>query len=134
MAYQIAPRPLAPTPKAKPKKNRDYLAFLHRLPCVVTGRFGVDAAHVSYADRRYGHYGRAKATKAGDRWALPLAKTEHAKQHSMSERAYWEAVGINPHELALTLFGIWTDYPEPEAERLCIERLRDGRPHVRNNG
>lgn len=128
MASRVANSPNAfQIPKAKPIKNREYLAFIHRLPCVVTSRFGVEAAHLSFADRRYGHYGRGKGTKAPDRWALPLCDEEHTKQHQMSERDYWRHVGINPHELALTLFGIWIEYPEDEAERLCTDRIIEGR-------
>jgi hypothetical protein len=44
-AFRTEPEP----PRRRPKKRSDYLAFLHKLPCVVTGRTGVQAAHLSYA-------------------------------------------------------------------------------------
>lgn len=53
-AFRTEPEP----PKRRPKKRSDYLSFLHKLPCVVTGRFGVEAAHVSYASIFHGHFGR----------------------------------------------------------------------------
>lgn len=99
----------AETPKTKPKKNRDYLAFLHTLPCVVTGVHTVEAAHLSYPELQYGHYGRGKSSKAPDRWALPLSPEQHRRQHNMNEREYWRSVGINPHVLALTIHGLWSD-------------------------
>lgn len=104
IAASIAPDP---TPKRKPVKKASYLDFIRSLPCCVTGRYGVEAAHLSFAMPRYGHYGRGRGTKAGDRWALPLCPEEHRRQHSMSEEAYW--FGRAPHVLALTIFGLWSD-------------------------
>lgn len=116
----------AEPPKRRPKKRGDYLSFLHELPCVVTGRMGVQAAHLSYKSTMHGHFGRGKGTKAPDRFALPLCPEEHAAQHAMNERAYWEAKGIDPHALANTLFGLWNDYDEPEAVTYCTNRIMQG--------
>jgi hypothetical protein len=44
----------------------------------------------------------------------------------MNEREYWTSKGINPHELANTLFGIWSDYDEPEAVTHCTHRINQG--------
>lgn len=96
-------------PKSKPKKEASYLAFLHQLPCVVSGAYGVQAAHVSFANTALGHYGRGKGTKVPDRWALPLSPAEHAKQHAMNEREYWRQAEINPHLMALAIWGLWTE-------------------------
>lgn len=129
MAYRIAAA-LKPdeTPKRKPRKNGDYLAFLHNLPCVVSGEREVQAAHLSFAAPRYGHYGRGKGSKAPDRWALPLSAGEHRRQHSMNEESYWRSVGINPHVLALTIFGLWSDMgddAEPFAAAIINQHLAD---------
>jgi hypothetical protein len=121
-AFQHEPEP----PKSRPKKRGAYLAFLHLLPCVVTGQTGVQAAHLSYANIFHGHFGRAKGTKAPDRFALPLCPEEHAAQHAMNEQDYWSSKKINPHELANTLFGIWSDYDEPEAVTHCTHRINQG--------
>lgn len=124
-AFQREPEP----PKSRPKKRADYLAFLHLLPCVVTGRYEVQAAHVSYGSVMHGHFGRAKQTKAPDRFALPLCAEEHALQHSGklgSERDYWDSKGINPHALANTLWGLFCDYDEAEAVIRCTHRINQG--------
>ena len=120
MGFRIAYSKPDPTPKAKPKKEGAYLDFIRELPCCITGRHGVEAAHLSYAATQYGHYGRGKQHKASDRWALPLCPEEHRTQHSGPEQAYWMTTGINPHVLALTLHGLWTElgrdaYPFAEA-------------------
>lgn len=126
MASRIAYIPREEPPKQRPQKRKGYLAFIHSLPCVVTGRYEIQAAHVSYASAMHGHYGRGKSTKAPDRFALPLCADEHARQHNMNEQAYWLSVGINPHELANTLWGLFCDYDESEAVALCTKRINQG--------
>lgn len=98
------------TPKAKPKKQGAYLDFVRRLPCCVTGSRDVEAAHLSFAATEYGHYGRGKQSKASDRWALPLSREQHRLQHSMNEAMFWNSKGVDPHVLALTLYGLWTEH------------------------
>lgn len=114
-----------PTPKQKPAKKADYLSFIRSLPCAVTGRYGVEAAHVSYAAPHYLHYGRGKGHKADDRWALPLSPDAHRDQHSHNEKEWWQRQGINPHELALTIFGAWCAWGD-DAEPFCIARINQG--------
>jgi hypothetical protein len=111
MGYQInaALASCDPTPKAKAKKSKDYLSFIHLLPCVLTGQREVQAAHLSMAAPRYGHYGRGKGSKVSDRWVLPLSQAQHARQHQIGEDLYWRNAGIDPHILALTIHGLWTD-------------------------
>lgn len=89
--------------KSKPVKDKDYLSYLHDLPCIVSGKTPVQAAHISYADPKYGKLGRGKGTKESDCWAVPLHSTEHDRQHSMNERVYWRLVGIDPCIVALAL-------------------------------
>lgn len=96
-------------PKRKAEKSKDYLAFLHTLPCVVSGRYGVEAAHVNHPSLSHGHYGRGKGTKASDRWALPLSPDCHRLQHAMNERDYWASVGADPYLLCLTIWGLWSE-------------------------
>ena len=117
-----------PTPKAKPKKKAAYLDFVRSLPCCVTGRHGVEAAHLSFAMPRYGHYGRGRQSKSGDRWALPLCTDEHRRQHSMAEEVYW--FGRSPHVLALTLFGLWSDLgddAQPFAAAIINQHIQERR-------
>jgi hypothetical protein len=126
MAMRIVKPELAASPKVRPTKDRGYLSFIHRLPCVVTLRFGVEAAHISFANREFCHFGRGKGHKASDRWVLPLAKEQHDLQHSIGEKPYWESKGINPHALAVAIYGLWTELGD-DAEQHCIERILNGR-------
>lgn len=126
MAFEIRKTEFQLTPKRKPQKSKGYLSFIHRLPCVVTGATIVEAAHLSAAAPQYGHYGRGKGSKASDRWVLPLSPVEHRRQHSGNETAYWESVGINPHILALTIYGLFSemgDDSEPFASAIINQQL-----------
>ncbi len=128
MAFRINKPATENFPKAKSKKNASFLDFVRQLPCCVTGRYGVEAAHLSYANPRYGHYGRARGTKASDIWALPLCPEEHRIQHSGSEVTYWSEVGENPHSLAVVLWAIYSQYGDegtPFAVSAIMQRIND---------
>ncbi|MBB3453945.1 hypothetical protein FHT86_002201 [Rhizobium sp. BK313] len=125
-AFRIANTNFDPAPKRKPAKSKGYLSFIHSLPCVVSGAYGVEAAHLSSPALHFGHYGRGKGSKAPDRWALPLSPTQHRIQHSMNEMEFWRRAGIDPHILALTIFGLWSDMSdeaEPFAAAIINQRL-----------
>lgn len=101
-----------PFRRGKVQKKPDYLEALHRLPCVISGVYGVEAAHISFAAPEWGHHGRGRGTKAHDRWCLPLLPEHHAAQHRMNEAGFWASRGIDPHRLALIIHGLWTEYGE----------------------
>lgn len=125
MGSQVRRRPLTAFSKPqKPVKNKDYLSFIHELPCVVTGKGGVEAAHLSTANPLYGHLGRGKSQKASDRWVLPLSQAEHRRQHDMNEEEYWKSVAINPWALACIIYGIWSEHGENGVE-IAIRAIRE---------
>lgn len=133
MAFRLPKRTEMSFPKSKPKKDKDYLSFLHELPCCVTGMHGVQAAHVSFPSPMHGSYGRGKGTKVPDAFALPLSPREHAKQHAMNEREYWAQTGVDPHALANCLFVIYSIYPEQDAIERAKARIYAGiYPSLRN--
>lgn len=125
MGFRIAYQDREPIPRRSGKKVADYLAFLHTLPCCVTGKHGVEAAHVSFASPWHGHYGRGRQSKAPDRFALPLCPEAHRDQHATNERAWWAARGIDPHDLANALWGIYSD-GDDNATELCKARILSG--------
>lgn len=115
MAYRFAPREIAP--KAKPEKSAGYLAWLHELPCLISGQSPVEAAHVNYAAPNCGAMGRGKGQKASDRWAVPLRADLHRSQHDFgNERRWWELQGINPHMAALVLWGLFSEHKKDPAK------------------
>jgi hypothetical protein len=115
---------------AKARKDSGYLAWLHEVPCIVTGTLPVEAAHLSTANPKYGHMGRGKGQKAHDRWALPLSQDEHRLQHHQGEATYWRErwvrLGIKPHFTALVLHGLYLDGVSPaDAYRIIKNRYQD---------
>jgi hypothetical protein len=97
--------------KQTAKKEPSYTKFIHQLPCIITRRhFDVEGCHVSFPNRDYGHYGRARQSKAGDRWTLPMIKSLHDEQHTMDEAAFWRGQRINPHLACLIIWGLFTEF------------------------
>lgn len=128
MAMQLRKLPTAfsqqPTGKASKRVEKPaYLDFIRSLPCIVTRKMPVEAAHVSYAEPRAGKLGRGKGAKESDCWAVPLHPEEHRRQHSMGEREYWASVGIDPVQVAAFLY---TAYPNHERALLVINHIQRG--------
>lgn len=109
-----------------PVKAKSYLDWLHDLPCVISGRTPVQAAHVNYANLTFGATGRGKSQKASDRWALPLHPEIHDAQHKYgNEQDWWIIQGINPHLIAAILWGLWKERGSDataQAERIILSR------------
>ena len=94
-----------PIRKRHPRvKDDGYLAFLHSLPCIVTGRVGVEAAHIRFGSLPHGKRPTGMSEKPDDRWAVPMSPEEHRTQHTMSERGYWSGKGIDPLVTAALLW------------------------------
>jgi hypothetical protein len=123
MAFRIAHNPDQSLAKGPPPvKSKGYLVWLHELPCLITGRRPVEAAHVNYASQGVGAFGRGKSQKASDRWAVPLHPDTHRAQHDFGdERRWWELQGINPHLAGLVLWGLWKERGNEATE--AAERL-----------
>lgn len=90
----------------------NHLAWIGTLPSAISGRMGCEAAHVSFADRRFGKPERGKSTKADDNWTLPLTPDEHRDQHACKhggERDWWLARGIDATTLASRMWAVSGD-------------------------
>ncbi|WP_102867923.1 DUF968 domain-containing protein [Pseudovibrio exalbescens] len=96
---------LDPSGKAhKRVEDPKHLAFIRTLPCLVSGVYGVEAAHVRYGDPAYNKPMTAKARKPHDWWVVPLSPEAHRAQHSTKERLYWDWWGIDPLAVAQALY------------------------------
>lgn len=122
MAHRIAS--ILSMPPVKAVKRPAYLDWIRELPCIVTGRVGVEAAHISTASPAHGHFGRGNGMKASDRWTLPLCPVEHRIQHQMREAEYWSTRGIDPYLAALVLWGLYSDTASPDDAAAVMMGMR----------
>lgn len=124
MAFRIASA-LEQTKIKRPRQKAEgHLAFIRTLPCLVTGRHGVDPAHIRMKSDLYEKRQTGMAEKPHDKWAVPLCREEHDRQHSMSEEAYWRSVGIDPLFVAALL---WLNTGDSEVCERVIARARQRR-------
>lgn len=91
-------------------EDRKHLAFIRRLPCLVTGlRSPIDAAHIRYGDPAHGKPKTPLGRKPDDCWVVPLNHDIHMDQHASGERVWWERVGIDPVAVAARLYAVSGD-------------------------
>ena len=87
---------------SKPVRERDrhHLKFVASQPCLVCARTPSDAHHIKFAEQR------AMGRKVSDKFTVPVCRLHHRELHRLgNERAWWEAKGIDPLEMAATLWG-----------------------------
>lgn len=85
------------------QRDNEHLKRIRRLPCLATlirtgeEAFRVDACHVraNYASPGWGG-NPGMSCKPSDWRTLPLNRSEHMLQHSMSEIQYWDALNVWP--------------------------------------
>lgn len=111
--------------KKRPRiENGKHLAWIRTLPCLITGQYGVEAAHIRYAAPHLGKRDTGKAEKPDDRWTVPLSPEMHREQHSVNEQDFWQKYKIDPCQVAMALYGISGD---DEAALVVIRNARSRR-------
>lgn len=103
-------------PERTPRvKNRSHLDFIKALPCICCLAGGKvvqadDPMHLSSASHEHGKPDETGGSrKSDDRWALPGCRRHHEQQHARNEMKFWRSYGIDPHLLALVLWGLTCD-------------------------
>jgi hypothetical protein len=82
-------------------RNREHLRSVAKQPCLICGRKPSDPHHLRYQQPR------ALGRKASDEFAVPLCRVHHRAVHrARDERAWWQAAGIDPTQVARKL---WKD-------------------------
>jgi hypothetical protein len=92
-------------------KSETHEDFIRSLPCAICGdSTTTEAAHISYADMRYGKFGRGKGQKEESIWVVPLCGIHHREQHNDGERTFWRNREIDPCRVAAALYIRSQDY------------------------
>ena len=110
----------------KREHDKSYLRQIHELPCVLTGRPVVHAAHIRYHAAGKRQVGMGE--KPDDKWVVPLCPDLHTMlagaQHNHNERLWWEHVGVDPVKLATELYK-YRDDPQWQQEILALSMPSD---------
>lgn len=96
-----------------------HLAFIRRLPSVISGTFGCEACHIRYGNPLYKKIHTGIGRKPDDGWTVPLTPDEHRSQHSGNEREFWLSQGIDPLAVASALYEISGD--EDAGRRIILQ-------------
>jgi hypothetical protein len=81
-----------------------HLAHVRTLPCCVCGGIDVEAHHPRNVADDPAHRYVGLATKASDRWAVPLCSRCHRALHAFgNEREWWSSLGLDPLAIALKI-------------------------------
>lgn len=110
-AFSNAPSKGQKRPRIEDGKH---LAWLRTLPCVISGRRPVEAAHIRFGDPVYGKRETGGQERPSDMWCLPVHPDLHREQHSGSEKAFWAKHGIDPCRTALALYAVTGDDEQGE--------------------
>lgn len=87
-------------------KDAAFLKFVRQQPCTTCGKAAPNqAAHIRMGSLAYDKRSTGAGERPSDRWSTPLcAKCHLYTQHTMGERAFWEAHKIDPFAVAKKLF------------------------------
>jgi hypothetical protein len=81
------------------QRDREHLKFVAAQACLLCGRQPSDPHHVRFAQPQ------ALGRKVSDEFTVPLCRTHHRQvHHSGNELAWWQDMGIDPLEIAKTLW------------------------------
>lgn len=82
------------------RHSETHLAFIRKLPCLITGRqphvVVIEAAHIRMSSIIHGKRETGKGERPHDCWVVPLSQEKHREQHSMSEWDFWAQYQIDP--------------------------------------
>ncbi len=126
--------PLQPPQPRQPRViDRQYKAWIARLPCVRCGDWPVEVAHVRYGDALFGKPNPGMQVKPDDLWTLPLCAEHHRigseAQHNENERHWWQGC-FGPFDadarnaLTLCLLLRYCCYPDEERARGLLHEWR----------
>ncbi len=106
-------------PKTERISDKAHVAFLHRLPCVLTSYEGPEV--VVHHLLRVPTEERGAGLKSGDDWTLPMRDGRHVDLHhcGMDERAFLARYGVYGPGLAALLYRLTGN--ETAARRAIFE-------------
>lgn len=103
------------------RENEAHLKWVRTLPCLLTGKRPVEAAHIRYPDPRYGKMETGMGQKSHDHWTVPLSPEKHREQHTQNEREFWLKHGVDPVAVAAAL---WSSSGDDAVAEIILQEAR----------
>jgi hypothetical protein len=103
-----------------------YLEWLRKQGCACGCKSAPpsDPAHIRSGSIRHGKRPTGMAEKPDDRWAVPLNRVCHMRQHDFGdELGWWSAHGIDPFGTAEYYFGQYSKQADAILRRAGMDRL-----------
>lgn len=111
--------------KTSRQHDKRHLAFIHRLPCVLTGsQMPVEAIHLRSSCLPLGKRHTGGQEKPSDKYTLPMLPELHRVQHSMNEVKFWEAYGWKWPRVVQLALDLHEHSGDEETCKKLIERAR----------
>jgi hypothetical protein len=100
-------------PEPRRIRDRDYIRYIVKQPCLICGRRPSDAHHLRFAQLR------ALGRKVSDEFTVPLCRAHHREVHRHGdEAAWWQKAGIDPIQAARVL---WLEtHPLPSVKPVAV--------------
>lgn len=114
------------TPRVHNRRHLDFIKGLLCICCLVQGQEiqADDPMHIRAGSTLHGKEAAGGAQTSDDRWTLPGCRKHHDLQHAGSETEFWQWVGVDPHLLALVLWGLSGDHHAAVLVLRCHAALR----------
>lgn len=106
------------------KRSKDNLVAIHELPCILTGTWPVEAAHLRSPCRELGKRETGMQEKPDDAYVVPLSPAKHREQHSMNEVEFWKAHGFEWRDIVAIAQALYQHRDNLEARQDIIEGAR----------
>lgn len=114
-----------PSKKTRRIEDPAHLAFIRKLPSIISGAMDCQACHIRAASAVHRKKMTGLGQKPDDAWTLPLTADEHRQQHSGNEIEFWDQYGIDPFDAAVRLYAVTGDL-EAGARVIASIRVRGG--------
>ena len=104
------------TPRVKNDRHRQFVKQLPCICCLIERGAEIqadDPMHIRSGSDLHGKDWAGGAQTSDDRWTLPGCRPHHNEQHAAGdELRFWARWGVDPHLLALVLWGLTGNHHE----------------------
>ena len=108
-------------------KSKPYLKWIASQQCILCMYNECQAHHITIAEKR------GISQKVSDFWTIPLCYAHHDQLHNFGERKYWEQLNINPMDIAIKFYELWSKDDKNNIEYIHNEIYNKVLPNIKSN-